>query len=73
MKQIMEHYGAVILVAIAIIVLIALIYFFKDPLKGYFSDLFEKFFTKSTEGLDNIDTSTSFDTNNAQDAPAANP
>lgn len=49
MKAFIDEYGTTCVVVLVVVILIGLVYFFKEPLQGYYQQIITDFFSKSTE------------------------
>lgn len=48
MKAFIDEYGTTCVVVLVVVILIGLVYFFKEPLQGYYQTIINDFFSKAT-------------------------
>lgn len=48
MKAFIDEYGTTCVVVLVVVVLIGLVYFFKEPLQVYYQQIINDFFSKAT-------------------------
>lgn len=49
MKAFIDEYGTTCVVVLVVVVLIGMVYFFKEPLQGYYQQIINDFFNKATD------------------------
>lgn len=49
MKAFIDEYGTTCVVVLVVVILIGLVYFFREPLQGYYQQIIDNFFKKATE------------------------
>lgn len=48
MKAFIDEYGTTCVVVLVVVILIGLVYFFREPLQGYYQTIIQNFFDKAT-------------------------
>lgn len=49
MKAFIDEYGTTCVVVLVVVILIGLVYFFREPLQGYYQQIINDFFDKATD------------------------